>query len=178
MKLNRTTAYLLSAIVFVVAMTAANVLFSFYIENQSEVLTERQQAVADEQALVSERAQIRSVLEDTTEERAELARYILDGDDDTAAFLSDIDDIAERLVIELSTKQLEVSEEEGDFDVLTVSFDVSGTESAVRTLLQMFETLPYVSEVTVVSLQRSFDPLIGIRSLRGSVTIELSITNL
>ena len=119
-------------------------------------------------------------------------RYILDGDDGTASFLSEIDKIARKLNVKITTSQLKVIDpaaevkskdkkaksKEDEFKKLTVTYSLEGSESAVETFILLLETIPYASQLTQLQLVEGIDVQTGYISTSGLVTIEVSITNI
>jgi len=110
----------------------------------------------------------------TEEERALLKGHILT-ESDTVKFLSEVESIARRNEVNLTTNSLTVSDKkEGSFEILVIKFSVDGGEKNIHKVLQVLETLPYYSQVTELQLARRENAQLD-TSLSGALTLTLSL---
>ncbi|MDC1205362.1 hypothetical protein N8083_00750 [Candidatus Pacebacteria bacterium] len=145
------------------------------IDNFGVSLQERRQTIVNEEAFDNQYNNLVSIVEATEDERQLLEQFVLRDDSDTIALLSQIDEIALNQGVKLETQELRVIEQEGSFDNLAASFEVSGREDAVIKIIKMFETLPYHGYVTTLSMQRSFDEITGQNNIKANVALLITI---
>jgi len=111
-------------------------------------LKDRVAAIADKNAKVKTYTEFSKLINETQEERAVLASYVLT-EDNTSSFLTEIESLAANVGVTLFTRSLEVDDKKGSsYDDLVIVFDVEGPEVLVKNLLSIFETLPYHSQVS------------------------------
>lgn len=179
MKINHTITLLILAITLVVLTVGFVAGLTIFLQKQEKQLQSEMQAIADEESLASERATIKSLVEKSTEDRSELASYIIDGDDGTAALLSEVDAMANKLGVELRTNSLATIEQKDSvFSKLSVKFTFTGSEKAVRHLVILLENLPYASEVTSLQISDTTDQVTGIPKTTGAIEMLISIMNI
>lgn len=124
----------------------------YYVSGQGVVLRERAQAVADHAIQQQTYEALASLLESTKTERDELNQYILT-EDETIDFLAEIEGMAAAEGVLITTDALTVIEvKDTDFNTLKINLSLAGQPSAMLTVLQILETLPYMSYVNKLSL--------------------------
>lgn len=178
MKVSRTIGILIFSIICVTITGGLLLVASYLLNQEGKELQAKMQAVADEQKLITERNQIKSTIDASASDRAELAGFIIDGDDGTAAFLSEMDALAAKLGVTITTQLKVVEQEKATFDLLSVSFAVEGADSSVRRFVSLLEKVPYKSQLTALQLSKGQDPNTGRITSSGSITMEVSITNI
>lgn len=145
----------IAGLVFLCSIAALAVL-SYLINNANALLTEqkiqRERAETQRQELDS----LVKLVEETTSEREELSNYLL-SDDEVITFLALIETLGREQDVELKTNSLTVVDKNGFFEELQLQVSVDGSYDSVLHLLTLFETLPYQSFVSNVSLSRAVD---------------------
>lgn len=166
----------LLACVCALLATGAYVGVSLYIQRTGDALAGEVQTFAD--ALTHERQYdaLETLASASADARTAIDGLILHDEEDTVAFLSAIDDIAAALQISVVTKVLTVEEQKNEpYDILTMTFEVDGSESSVMEMVRVFEELPYHSHVTNADLTRYTDEETGAALLRGTVALAVTI---
>ena len=148
-----------------------------WLNQQGEALKSAMQTIANEQALIEDRTRLTAVLAATEAERAELASYVLIGDDGAVALLSLIDEVAAELSVELSTSNLRVEAQPGNFNDLVLEMALVGSGQNVKQLVSLLERLPYHSEVTDLRLDRSVNPTTGTDTMNGSISLRVTLVS-
>jgi hypothetical protein len=138
----------------VAAGVLAWVLYEIYTSGKE--LDERVALIADKHATSRAYTELSNLLLSTKSDREELTTYLLT-EEHTSDFLTDIESFGPRLGVALTTLSLTVEEKEGMFDDLLIEFSFEGTEFAVKNMLEVFETLPYHSQVTTLTMTESID---------------------
>jgi len=139
-------------------------------------LKDDMQTVQDREILDRERFILEGMLEETAKERAELTSHVLQGDDGAVELLSLVDEAAADLGVVLSTRKLEVIQEKDErFNTLEISFKTVGEESRVQKMLQLFESLPYRSQVIDLQVIRSTDKETGQPLMDSTAVLHVSL---
>jgi hypothetical protein len=149
---------LIGIISFLCLLVAGGVLawVLYEIYTSGKELDERVALIADKHATSRAFTELSNLLLSTQEDRDELATYLLT-EAETSNFLTDIESFGPRLGVALTTLSLTVEEKEGMFDDLMIEFSFKGTEFAVKKMLEVFENLPYHSQVTSLTMTQSVD---------------------
>ena len=80
---------------------------------------------------------------------------VLASESDTVGFLAFIDDLASQIGVSISATELQIKKTSEDgFENLSASFSISGDDEAVEGVIELFELLPYRSQVESLSLMR------------------------
>ncbi len=143
----------------------------YYVSGQGVVLRERAQAVADHAIQQQTYESLASLLETTKAEREELNHYILT-EDETIDFLAEIEALAAAEQVLITTDALTVVEKKDtSFNTLKVNLSLVGSPVAVQTVLQILETLPYMSYVNMLTIDQSMQNDAGV-----TAKVELMVT--
>lgn len=165
---------LLLACLFMIGSIAGAYWLWMTVDQYGVELAEQAQIIADQQAFQSQFVRLEETIEKTAEQRTALGALILQDDGDTIGLLSEFDQIASEQGVELTTQNLSVAELPGSFNELVLSYSLGGSEAAVKRMISIFETMPYHSEVTSVSLARAVSP-VGVVSANASVVLRVTI---
>jgi len=138
-----------ASIVFLVTL-ALFVLASWYLYTESNRLYSRSQLVANHLAQRQAQFELTQILDATTLKREALRNYILT-EVGVIDFLSNIEADATKIGVKLKTDSLKPTTGKV-YDILTVQFTIVGTKTAVNTMLQALETLPYQSHINRLSI--------------------------
>lgn len=118
-------------------------------------LAEGQEQIQKATVHKQEIASLDRLIEETVSEREEISSYILHDDDDVIRFLSLIETLGNEQGVELKTTSLN-AESAGDlFENLAINISVTGSYRSIQHLLMLFETLPFQSSVSRLSLTRA-----------------------
>ena len=124
-----------------------------------QVVAEGAQLTEQVAALEAERAQEASYLrlqrqaELTTDERSQLQSHFLQQEGDSVDFLNQVEQLAPTAGVVLETSGLDLLTDPLDeSEWITVTFTFSGSQMAVQRFIKILETLPYVQQVTAVTL--------------------------
>lgn len=146
------------------------------IERKGNAFEAQMQAFTDEHAYERRYAALETLASSTAPARAEVNALILHNEDDTVAFLSAIDDIADRLRIDVVTKSLTVEEQKKEpYNTLLITFEADGPEAAVTDMVAIWEALPYHSRIVSVELSRRTDEESGAPYMRATAVIGVTI---
>lgn len=164
------------AIIILAFASTAMVYAWFDLKARGIALADNMQVARDKAELEQQYRSLNTVLESTQRERQQLKEYILESEDGAVTFLSIMDTVAEELGVELETKSLTVTktDEEG-FDLLEVSFNITGEERSSTKMLQLLETVPYHGYVAKLSTKRTTDSSTGQAITEADITMHLSI---
>lgn len=165
---------LLIALLFVGSAIAGYVWLWHAVERMGDGLLAQVQLIENQEAFDTEYAMLLDTVESSTEQRAKLETFILNGEDDTITLLSELDVITQNYGVEIATQQLQEIEQTGDFNQLDVSFSLTGPEEQVVALVQLFETLPYHGRVTSLSMQRTVSEDTA-STMKASISLLLTI---
>lgn len=141
-----TLAVVISAVAYVTAV----------LERDGAELEKHVAQLHNQQAYEQEYLALERLLLETADDRSKLAALILDGEEDTVQFLSEVDRLAARLGIDLVTEALEVQVQKDDpFDILSVKFSITGREAEVLQMIRLLEVWPYHSRVVEATVRRT-----------------------
>lgn len=101
-----------------------------------------------------ELASLARLVNETTDERDELSGYVLKNDE-VINFLALIETLGDEQGVLFKTTALNVADKGGIFEELQVGVSISGTYASVAHVLALFETLPYQSYISSVSLSQN-----------------------
>ena len=131
----------------------ATVLFVREIMAQSALLNEQVTALAQDQAQQTQLARLQKLTTETAADRDELNGYYLASQSDSIDFLNFIEALADQNGVELVTNSATENERRGGSE-LTVRYGISGTEAELDRFVRLLETMPYVSELTALTLTK------------------------
>lgn len=163
---------IIAAIALLYILIAGSVLASvvYEVSVSGEALTSRVGAIAEKNARSRVFKELQKSVDDSIADRAALAGYVLT-EDDTSAFLTDLEDVGNRGGVHVTTDSLKVIRQDKSFvDQLVIDFSLTGNEAAVKRMLTLFETLPYHSQVTAFALRKNVDG-----SAEGTLELTVSL---
>lgn len=174
---NTTTfrVFIFSIVLLGVSLSVASYTF-VSVGHSGQKLTSDLRSLKDYYYLKSEYSKLKTELAETVADREQLNSLILEGDDGAVRLLSTVDELAKDLGLTLTTKQLtkEVTKEPA-FDDLFVEFGISGEARSVVKMVQMFELLPYHSQVVQLNLTRKSDTLNQNQIVDATIGLRVSI---
>ena len=167
MKQARRKRIVITSLVFVAAV-AATVVFVREIIAQSALLEEHVTTLDNDQAQQTQLAQLKRSIAESEADRTRLTSFYLQTQSDSIDFLNYIEALASEQAITLTTTA--VGEELRDQrQLLTVQYEIVGSQAAVERFVQLLETIPFVSTVTSVRFAG------GGGSWQASVIIEVIV---
>jgi len=122
------------------------------IERQGTVLLSRVEALQIQQRQENSFFRLQKTAEDSVEERAELTSYFLQKDSDSITFLNQVEQLAPVAGIDLETESLRQFTDPQNQNWIQVDFSFSGTQRNVQNFVQVLENIPYLSQITALSL--------------------------
>jgi hypothetical protein len=131
---------------------AACVFVYLQVETAAATLTAQVDVMSKSTAYQSEYSKLTKLIEDTADEREQIASYVLD-EDNMITFLAEVEQAGRALGVALTTTQLSVVEATPNEQVLNMEVSFSGSEEDALELLELFESLPYASTVERFSYQ-------------------------
>lgn len=168
MKRQRLKTISITASIFVVAVAAAS-LFVYEITEQSRTLRQQVTTLQKDQAQQAQLAQLKKLITETEQDRTKLRTHYLASQSDSIDFLNYIERLAQTQSVLLETKGA-TEVERGSQQRLLVQYNLSGTRLQLERFIQLLENVPYVSEVTEVTLQSRSEP-----TWQAAVTMEVVI---
>ncbi len=141
-------------VVAVVCGVASVVSFAgafMYVIGQGKTLREQAQAVADHAVQQKTYEALAALVASTKTDREEMQHYVLT-EDETITFLADTEAMATAQGVTISTDALTVVNGK-DFNTLKVNFTLEGDARSVHAVIQVLETLPYMSYINRLSLE-------------------------
>lgn len=125
-----------------------------YVAKQGATLRERAQAVANHAVQQQTYQALAALVTSTKDDREELYRYLVT-EAETIDFLAEIEGLAATKGVTITTDTLTV-EEGKDFNTLKINLTLAGEERPIHDVIQILETLPYMSYINRLKL--STDP--------------------
>lgn len=172
MTLTNTTRICIASAVSVVVTTALIVYVGNSLRNKGIALTENMQIVVDEQVREQKYYELETLVAETETERAELDTLILNGEDDTVRFLSEIDMLAQSIGVQLITEKLEVHEvKESPYKALDIVLALDASDARITEFLALLESLPYHGYLSAVRLTQSLEGT----TTEGMITLTMSL---
>ncbi len=131
--------------------------FMFYQVNLAGgELKQQSDMIASTLAQEKKIGDLNKLLKSTTDTRETLESFVLT-ESKTIDFLAQVEKIGSDRGVEVKTTTLEVTDEKNEFPTLTVRFAISGEEAAVTSMVGIFESLPYHSELRSLRMDRDVD---------------------
>ena len=172
---NTAKTTIATVVMMIVALGSALYMWNF-IDTLGSELEISMQSIRDQAVLEREYSNLQMELDETADDHERLSGFVLKGETGTIALLSQIDEIAKQLGIAVETKTLDVMvTPEPGFDTLVAEFAVSGPERSVMKMLELFELLPYKSEVVSLTAARAVDKGTGLSTMQQSVVLNVSL---
>ena len=163
---TRTQQYFIASVVTFVSMLLVLLFMVSDSDSREKQLRADMQVILDKEIIERDHFKLQELLEETSDQRDNLSTHVLEGEDGAISLLSIADEMAADLGVQLETEQLNViSSKDNNFNDLEVAFSVLGDEHSIMKILQLFELVPYRSEVTSLTVTRNFDS-----SARSSLT--------
>lgn len=154
------------ALGFASAAVLATLGLVYVVESDANTLRTQSQELAFQKAQAEEQFETTRLLESTTQERAELADFVL-SEATIIDFISQIETLAQTLGLEFDTENIvPVETKEPSFDDLTIDFLFRGPKENALFMLQALESLPYHSYVNDVIVREE---------INGAWTVNTSI---
>lgn len=148
----KTTHLVLSiASLFTAASLAATVFVVYTVHTQGTELEGHVQAIANSNEKIKAYKDLLVQYERTTAERHALSEFALI-EDEAGSFLTEIEKIGVARGVTIKTNSLKVEKQKGSPDQLLVQFFLEGTKEAVHQVITAFETLPYHSSLSSLTL--------------------------
>lgn len=157
--MKHSTVRVLSILATVFFCAAAAVLcwFIYQVVSAGSQLTERAEAIATMNASLKANAELGVLMGETQQERSVLSELVLT-EEGTSMFLTEIESIAARTGVSLSTRSLEVIEKkDAAHDALAILLHIEGRTDLVLLTVKLLEVLPYHSMVRTLDLQKKAD---------------------
>lgn len=142
--------FMLGSVVLVVGLT-------FFVRSEAQTLNRYVRDIAYAEATESTRYDTTRLLEETAEERAELAAYVLT-EDSVIDFITEIERSAAARGLDFSTESIEpIKTKDEFFDQISLQFSFSGTPAAAIEQLAQIETIPYHCRIKTVAVQHTLE---------------------
>ncbi len=163
---NRTIQAFAIAIGALLCASAALGFFVYQINRDRLTLETQISQIQQTQSQNSVLIQLRRLADQSVDDRQTLDGFILQQPNDAIQPLTLIDEIwASQLGVK--TTSIGIDTKSGDsHDWVVLQFSIEGVPQSVRTMIQLLEQLPYVSEVTAISMRNSD---------RGSTVAEVTL---
>jgi len=136
---------------------------------ESKNLSEQVSAIAVDQSSQVAFVRLQKLIQETTNERDQLRSYYLESQSDSIDFLNYIEQLAKEQGVDLETLSPTETEQGGN-SYLSVGYSMTGTLNQVESFIQLLETIPYVSQLTAITLQRESTTL-----WKGDVMIDVAV---
>jgi hypothetical protein len=156
------------AFLYLLAAGVAFGLVLYEVYASGKELEDRVSLIGEQNAKVKLYNELSRTIDESKVERLELSTYVLT-EDKTSAFLTELEQMATSFGVALKTLSLTVVNQEGAFDKLSIEFNLEGSESAVKKMLSLFETLPYHSRIESLRFAQG-------RNGNTEGTVKLSVT--
>lgn len=136
-------------------VTATAFVFVLYItERENSILTEQLIALEKKRAQESQHLKLKRIAVESEADRELLGGYFLSQESDSIDFLNKVESLAPQFDITLKTDSLKKdTDKRTKEEWLTAQFSFNGTYQNVSDFVQILENLPYIAEVTQVSLE-------------------------
>jgi Tfp pilus assembly protein PilO len=150
---NHTKTIGIVAVIFLLASVCALAGFLLVITKSESALQEKRIVIEERDAREKELVSLVQLVEKSKAERESLARYVLH-DEEVINFLGLIERLGREQGVVLKTTSLNEVNVGEVFTTLEITASVEGGYAPIQSLLELFETLPYQSLITSVSLTR------------------------
>ena len=174
MKKKSRTFLLIASICFLI--TAAIFLYAIYeISQQSIRYAESKRLIGEHAAKEASFNTVKGLLTSTSEEREQIKSLFIE-EKDTISFISEIEENAKIVGVNLTTNELSILQSVTDANGVTslpqllVGFDFSGSQTAAWEFITLLENIPYHKKITEVSFIKTADNL-----WKANVKMELTL---
>lgn len=138
-------------------LVGGSVYLVIYLKNIQQELITLEQTTKDQEAKTGSLFKLKNLIEETTQERAQLDAYFIEGETETVQLLEEIEEISDTLGVPIT---FNINTETASFnetaqDVLRLSVDTKGTFVQMNQLLTLFENLQYKTVIDGISLRRA-----------------------
>jgi len=176
--MTATTKRFFIILCLLIITTAALLMLVRQLQLQRVALVEALQTIENEAAVARTAKSLTAVLEESKDERAEIASYVLNGEAEAITFLTTIEDLARLYQVELSSTRLETAMNDTfKTPVVIISFSFLGPRASTEAYLTALEVLPYASFVERSTLVADTDEA-GRAFLRGDLTVQAAVQNI
>jgi hypothetical protein len=152
MKTSKTHFVLLLGGLLLMSALCACLWMLYLVTTAGQTLASHVETIANNEAKEKAYADLAAVVESTRVQREQLSSFILT-ENTTGDFLTVIESLGSSQGVSLTTTSLKVTKQKTGPDTLQVEFEVAGTEGAVKKMIGVFETLPYLSTVSTLSIK-------------------------
>ena len=125
----------------------------YLVHTTEHTLIAKQQQMAELRFRINESRSVTSLVDGSTEERAELAHYIL-RNEDVIEFLTLVESIGTAQGVTLEIPKLEETSLNESFDELQLDMLLEGPRVRLMSTLAIFESLPYQSHISSITLNK------------------------
>lgn len=139
------------------------------ILSQSELLQAQVSTLQKDFDQQTQFNQLKRLIKDTEPERTTVAGYYLQSQSDSIDFLNYVEALGASAGVKLSTESATETERDG-VELLTVQYDVSGSQFGVERFVTLLESIPYVSELIALNFSRQSN-----NAWSAAITIEVVI---
>lgn len=141
------------------------------LHQRSVALSDTLQTIANQAAVQREFAALSELLTRTENDRTSISQYFVVGQPGSITFLNQVEALAAARSIELTNPRLSPGESEAlAVPIIALSYDFSGSATAVAALIAQLEQLPYASYLQSLSVTTQEQPA-GAPLSTGSFTI-------
>jgi hypothetical protein len=99
--------------------------------------------------------QVSRLVQETESQRNALSQSFFTDESESIAFLNDIESLAARSGVTLKTEGLDKLKDKDGDEFITMTFIFGGSYEKVRRFTELFESIPYHSRITSVSLRKT-----------------------
>jgi len=151
---RKTKQVAISAAILLITMLILVILGVGTITAESEDLSAQVAAIEIDQSQQAAFSRLQKLVTETELERGQLRSYYLSSQGDSIDFLNYIEQLAADRGITLETINPTEVERENKQTYLSVGYAINGSLSQVESFVQLLETIPYVSQLISVKLQK------------------------
>lgn len=176
--MTSTTNRLIVVLVLTVALTGGLFWLILQLQERAVALEEVLQTIANKAAVEREYAALSALLDQTADERAQVADYFVQGQAGSIAFLERIEALAAANAVALTSPRLTTGDSPAlGVPVLQLTYSLDGPQLAVETFIAQVEQLPVGSYLQDLSLATRTEAGSAPR-MTGTVTIHAIITDI
>lgn len=155
--MNHSALKLLTISLLLLALSSAAAWYMFYQQEKNGEAIRASWASLKAWEELQNSASAGRADEDAADERR-LQSLVISAEGETVEFLAFIDELSAKSGALITATGLKVEKTpEARFDNLSATFSIQGERSTVERLIRVFESLPYRSHVTSLSLTRNAD---------------------
>ena len=178
MPLPQTKRILIVTTIISSAVVAALFFLGWQLNEKANELETVVQSVANEMAISKYRESLQNTLASSQAERVEVSSYVVRGNEGTIALLSQIEELASKLGVELTTDKLDVvTPKDAEFSNLNASISFRGSEKATITMIEALENLPFMGHIKQMTIIRTVDPVTKLPITSANVELTFSLAD-